>query len=911
MSLLLALPFGGEATPQSILVERCVACHGPDQHKGDLRLDQASSATRAIAPGKPQESELFRRLISADPEERMPKGKPALPPEEIEVLRAWIAAGAKWPEGQGHWAYQPLAQVAIPAVRDPDWVRNPIDAFVLERLDAAGLAPQRVADSGMLLRRLSLDLVGLPPTLEELHTFEADRSPGAYERAVERLLASPHFGERWALPWLDLARFADTNGYEKDARRSNWAWRDWVIDALNADMPFDRFTLEQLAGDLLPGASTSQHVATGFQRNTLVNQEGGTDPEEFRYAAVVDRTNTAATVWLGSTLACAQCHNHKYDPFSQRDYYRLLAFFDQSADTGNAVEPVLSVPSREQQQRQHELAQRAQDLEGLLANGDALFDAEQLAWELRTRAEFAQSTGASAAARRLPAFDAVEGWEIAGPFPGEIPAQIEWRPETGRERGVVRAITQMQTSWLWQRNFHVDQPQRVALLLGADDELRVSLDESVVYEGTQWDPVMKDAHRVVLELGVGDHRLELRVHNGGGPGGLYLDCARDDVLPDAIEAALLAPAPDAHVIGPYFRREVSARGRALARELGRVRQDELALAASIPTTMVMQEASSARTTHVHVKGAFLNLGESVSAQTPACLPPMDPAWPKNRLGLGLWLADPRNPLVARVQVNRIWEQIFGRGLVATSEDFGTRGAEPTHRELLDWLALEYLRNGWSLKQLLRTIVGSASYQQSSLADARRLELDPDAALLSHSPRGRLSGELLRDNALSIAGLLDAQLGGPSVFPPQPEGVWTPVYSDDKWMESGGGDRLRRGLYTFWKRSSPYANFMLFDAPSREGCCPRRARTDTPLQALALLNDPVFVECARALGEWIRHAPGDRDAQLSAGFERCTAREPAPSELAELRKLLDSQPEPMRYTAVGNVLLNLDETLCRP
>jgi hypothetical protein len=734
-----------------------------------------------------------------------------------------------------------------------------------------------------------------------------------------------------------------------------------------------------------------------------VNQEGGTDPEEFRYAAVVDRTNTAASVWLGSTLGCAQCHDHKYDPFSQRDYYRMLAFFDQSADTGNAVEPLLAVPSAEQQRRQLELAQRARDLEALLANGDAAFEAEERDWAARVRpeiratnwtaldshaegaalvceppqgdfsllrvegaegftiadlqAEFVGADGgvrpiallaargergaatrlalsapmrarageklrlrpasgdlkisvsddAAAAARMLPAFDAVEGWEIAGPFPGEIPAAPAWRPETGRVRGAVRPITETQTSWLWRRRFSVSLPQRVALYLGADDELHVALDGRVVYESAQYDPVLKDAHRVVLDLGVGEHLLELRVKNGGGPGGLYFDCFRDDMLTGEIEEALLAAQPDERVLGPYYRRQVSARGRELAAQLEAVKRERAELAASTPTTMVMQERTEKRVTHVHVKGAFLQLGEEVTPDTPACLPPMDPAWPKNRLGLALWLVDPKNPLVARVQVNRVWEQLFGRGLVATGEDFGTRGAAPTHPELLDWLAAELVRERWSLKQLLRTIVSSATYRQAAVADAERLERDPQAELYSRSPRTRLPGELLRDNALAIAGLLDRRLGGPSVFPPQPEGVWAPVYSDDKWIESQGGERQRRGLYTFWRRSSPYASFMLFDAPSREACCPRRARTDTPLQALALLNDPAFVECAKALGEEMQHAPGDERARLAQGFERCTARVPEARELDALSALLAAQD----WTAVANVLLNLDETLCRP
>ena len=841
VALLLAGSPAADKTPVGILAARCVECHGPAKQKGGLRLDLARSAARTIVPGRPEESDLYLRLVTREADDRMPKGAPALPDDELEILHEWILGGAAWPEGAGgaaHWAYAPVVEPELPAVSDPAWLRNPIDAFVLARLEQAGLEPQREADRRTLLRRLSLDLTGLPPAPDEARAFESDPREDAYERAVERLLASPHFGERWALPWLDLARYADTNGYEKDARRSASPWRDWVIDALNADMPFDRFTLEQLAGDLLPGAADGQRIATGFQRNTLVNQEGGTDPEEFRYAAVVDRTNTLGTVWLGSTLACAQCHNHKYDPFTQRDYYRLLAFFDQTQDTGNALEPVLAVPTAAAEER-------------------------RLALEARIRELGPQPA-------RPPAFDAVEGWEIAGPYAGEIPAEPEWRPETGRARGEVRAITEQQSSWLWRRRFRVEEPQRVACSVGADDELRIALDGRLVYEGAQWDPVMKDAHRVLLELAPGEHVLELRVRNGGGPGGLYFDCA---------------------VFG----------------ELEAARAELAELRAAAPTTPVLAAVAEKRSTHVHVKGAFLQLGEEVTPETPACLPAMDPAWPKDRLGLALWLVDPRNPLVARVQVNRVLEQLFGRGLVATGEDFGTRGAEPTHPELLDWLAREYVRGGWSLKQLLRTIVGSATYRQSAGTDAARLERDPSDELLSRSPRTRLSGEGLRDNALAIAGLLDRSLGGPSVFPPQPDGVWAPVYSDDRWMESQAGQRLRRGLYTFWKRSSPYANFMLFDAPSRESCCPRRARTNTPLQALALLNDPVFVECARALGNAMREIPVNDRARIAWGFERCTARPPEPQELDALARLLAEQG----WMPVANVLLNLDETLSRP
>jgi hypothetical protein len=446
--------------------------------------------------------------------------------------------------------------------------------------------------------------------------------------------------------------------------------------------------------------------------------------------------------------------------------------------------------------------------------------------------------------------------------------------------------------------------------VGADDELSVRFDGQEVFQHKEYDPIAVDAHRFVLDIAPGAHDLELSVHNDAGPGTMFFDCARDDLLPPEIEAILrkLAPDPAEQVaLSDYYRRRASERGRGLIADSERIRGELKAFAAGIPTTMVMAEGSAPRTTHVHVKGAFLQLGDEVTPDTPACLPPLDPGWPRNRLGLALWLVDPRNPLVARVQANRVWEQLFGRGLVATGEDLGTRGAAPTHPELLDWLACEYLRGGWSLKQLLRTIVRSATYRQAAIGDAGRLERDPQAELLSRSPRPRLQGELLRDNALAIAGLLDARLGGPSVFPPQPDGVWAPVYSDDKWMESSGGERLRRGLYTFWRRSSPYADFMLFDAPSREASCPRRARTDTPLQALALLNDPAFVECARALGKRMQEAPGDERARLALGFERCTARRPEERELDALAQLLAAQG----WTPVANVLLNLDETLCRP
>jgi hypothetical protein len=742
-----------------ILSNRCFKCHGPDLKKGgldlqsrDTALKELKSGSKAIVPGKLADSLLIDKITAEEATERMPpKGDP-LTAEQIAKLKAWIEQGARYEE---HWAYVKPARPPLPAVKDQAWPRTSIDFFVLARLEQEGLSPAGEADKAVLLRRVSLDLTGLPPTPREVDAFLADRSPEAYERVVDRLLASPHYGEHQARHWLDQARYADTNGYEKDDRRSIWPYRDWVINAFNRDLPFDQFTIEQLAGDLLPNATTEQKIATGFHRNTMVNTEGGTDDEEFRVAAIVDRVNTTMAVWMGTTIGCAQCHNHKFDPFTTNEYYQLFAFFNSTADRGRENAPELPLPTPEQ-------AARLQVLKDEIGRQQAFLDA------------------------------------------------------TG--------------------------------------------------------PVL-------------------------GTAGLVASRA----------------------------------------QIAALRKEE---AANRPvTTLVMKELPQPRPTHVMKRGNHKNLGDEVSPSVPAKLHPLPSGAPANRLGLARWLVDPDNPLTGRVTMNRIWSRYFGRGLVETSEEFGTQGEPPTHPELLDWLATELIDQRWSLKAVHKRIVMSATYRQSARVTPESYKRDPFNRLYARGPRFRLDAEMVRDNALAISGLLDRKLGGPSVFPYQPDGIWFNPYSGDKWVMSTGGDQYRRGVYTFWRRTAPYAAFMAFDAPSREVVCERRPRTNTPLQALATLNDKVFVEASAALARRIlSEAKGEPKDRATYGFRLCVSRTPTAKELDILLRLYEENlakykqdlpaaqamakggakelpkdvvaAELAAWTVIANVLLNLDETITK-
>lgn len=719
-----------------ILSRNCFSCHGPDEshREADLRLDVRDVPIEfgAIVSGEPDESELIRRITSADASEQMPPAESGhrLSAAEISTLKQWIVEGAKYSR---HWSYEPPARAPRPSVSDPSWCRNDIDYFILAKLDNNNLSPAQEADRPRLIRRLTLDLIGLPPTPIEVDDFVNDNGPDAYERLVDRLLRSPAYGEHFASKWLDLARYADTNGYEQDRRRTMWPYRDWVVGALNRDMPFDEFTIEQIAGDLLADPSREQLVATAFHRNTMQNDEGGTDDEEFRVAAVVDRLNTTMQVWMGTTIGCCQCHTHKYDPIAHREYYELFAFFNQTQDADRTD-------------------------------------------QLPTLASVLAKRPAPAAASLVVAASA--------------------------------AAPTKQTSFS-------------------------ALDDNV---------------------------------------------------------------------------------------------------------LVMQElpVSEQRQTHIHIRGNFLDKGEAVTPNTPSAFPPMANEAPRNRLGLARWLVDRKNPLTARVVVNRQWESLIGAGIVRTCEDFGSQGDLPSHPQLLDSLAVDFMEEGWSLKRLTKTIVMSATYRQSAVTSLEKRERDPENRLLSRGPRYRLTAEQIRDQALAVSGLLSHKMGGPSVMPRQPDGIWQMVYSADNWQTSPNEDRYRRGLYTFWRRTSPYPSAMALDATSRETCTIRRIPTNTPVAAFALLNDPVYVEAAQSLARRIVEFGGqDVEAGAHYAFHRVLARDATDVECRRLVDLFQSESEYYRahpadarkltstdeatrpddrvadlaaWTVVSNVLLNLDETL---
>lgn len=751
---------------RSIFAGRCFRCHGPDDavRQAGLRLDTRDGPMAlledgrvAVVPGDPEKSEIMARLTHADPGKRMPPpevSQHGLDPEQVDAVRQWIRDGARW---ANHWSFDPPVRQPPPAVARESWCRDDLDRWVLARLEREGLDPSAEAERASLLRRASLDLIGLPPSPAELDAFLADAGPDAYERAIDRLLASPHFGERWARWWLDLARYADTKGYEKDERRSMWPYRDWLIRAFNDDMPFDRFTVEQLAGDLLDAPTRDQLLATAFHRNTMTNDEGGTDDEEFRVAAVIDRVNTTFEVWQGLTIACAQCHTHKFDPLLHTDYYRAFAIFNNTRDADRPDE---------------------------------------------------------APTIRLA--------------PEEVEAELSSIDEAIRDA--------------WPER-HLEPPASPSPEIGARlDTLRGRRDQ--LEKGVANVPVMRELH-----------------------------------------------------------------------------------------------ADRSRVTRRFVRGSFLDPAETVEPGVPAVLAPSLPRHPSNRLAFARWLVSEDNPLTARVITNRIWEQLFGTGIVETLEDFGVQGTPPSHPELLDDLAIRFRDEGWSVKALLRRITTSATYRQSSRVRPELLERDPGNRLLARGPRFRLDAETLRDQALAASGLLSPRMYGPSVFPPQPDGLWIMIYSGDRWRESEGEDRHRRALYTFWRRTVPYPSMTTFDAPSREFCVSRRGRTNTPLQAFVTLNDPAFVECAQGLGRRVlREAGPDPSARITLAFRLVVCRGPTQEEAREIGALLAEQREHFAadpsaavgaatnpigpapegadlaelasWSVVGSVLLNLDEAMTK-
>ena len=1083
-----------------------------------LRLDTEEGAFAdlggysAIVRGKPDESDLLQRVASDDPDEVMPPPKHAkkLPKAEIDRLAEWVRQGAPYAR---HWSYARPSRPSLPEVKDPAWSRNPVDRFILARIEEEGLEPSPEADRDVLIRRLSLDITGLPPTPEEVAAFDQDRSPDAYERLVDRLLARPSYGEHWARSWLDLARYADSSGYADDPNRTIWAYRDYVIRSFNANKPFDRFTVEQIAGDLLPDATDEARIATAFHRNTMTNNEGGTQDEEFRNAAVVDRVNTTMAVWMGTTIACAQCHDHKYDPLSQADFFRLFAFFNNTQDADKGDEsPTMPVESAGQKRRRGEMKDEVESLERTLETPTPEALAGLAAWEKGFRDDLdwqaprpTEATSREAAevhvlddgsiqigpkgkadlatvtlpltadrlsAVRLEVPTAGAGFVVTRVRASIVPPGTS-RPSgrfvrvelAGKEKMVSLAEVQVfrrgenvaLKGEARQSSTDFDGPPRLAIDGNTDGDYSAakSTTHTAVSEDPWWEVDLKEAGtvdrvaiwnrtdgglqgrlngaRIVLldeerapiwtqaietaprnsaeysptgerplsfaaafadepgtmsdlasllggkegrgwSAGPGNqpHTLTLvpssitaiepgsslmiTVEHGSKKGDrtlnrLRLSVSGDDRAaefartPAKVLAILKTPAEQrpegqqAEVTKDYLARV--APELKPARDRLATLQKQLAELKPETTVPVLRElaANARRKTRIQARGNYLELGDEVTEGVPEAISPLPPGGPRDRLALARWLVGDDNPMTARVVANRYWEQIFGTGLVPTSEEFGSQGEPPTHPELLDWLATELVSQHWDLKQLVRLLVTSATYRQSSKVTPDGLRIDPANQWLARGPRFRLPAETVRDQALAIAGLLSPKMYGPPVRPPQPSSGLSAAFGGKiDWQTSMGDDKYRRGLYTTWRRSNPYPSMTTFDAPNREVCTVRRTRTNTPLQALVTLNDPVYVEASQALARRMAAEGETRPDKIRLGVRLCLSRDPTDRELSRIADLYEdalarfkADPDRARkmatdplgpapagsdladlasWTVVANVLLNLDETLMR-
>ena len=1130
-----------------ILSENCYKCHGPDanERKAKLRFDvreealkPAKSGERAIVPGVPDKSQMVARITATDPDDRMPplKSGKKLSSEQIDLLRRWIAQGAPY---AGHWSYIKPVRPALPAVRNKSWPRNPIDSFILSRLERERLTPSPEADRYTLIRRVSLDLTGLPPSLEEVDAFVKDRRAGAYEKLVDRLLQRNAFGEHWARMWLDLVRYADSAGYADDPPRSIWAFRDYVIKSFNANKPFDRFTIEQIAGDLLPDATEEDLVATACHRNTMTNSEGGTSDEEFRNAAVVDRVNTTMAVWMGTSMACAQCHSHKYDPISQQEYFRFFAFFNNTEDADRPDEaPVLNFFKPSEKHQRAEWETEANTLEKKLTTPTAELLAGQAQWEknfpltiewhslapslLKSKSGRDLSRQAEGAVLAAPAPDAkTDTYTLELPLPaGHISAlRLETLPHDslphhgsghgangsfvisrvaasllpagsgsvtgrfvrvelpGKDKTLSLAEVQVfsggenialqgeasqssttpggaarlaidgttdgdyekahstthtdrsEDPWweldlkssrpldririwnrtdqdkgnrlsdfrivvlnenrepLWQKA--VKKPPSPNAEFALDDTRSIHLGEAYAdFSGKDFEPKdvlsEKPDKKKGWSTGAADgktHALMLLPEKiiEAAPGAkvrITIDQVFDEeqqtlgsfrlLVTEDDRAAEYARTPakvlatlraghnaqagtppetvaqssaEASVVTDYYLREIAPELKTERERLAGLKQNLADLKPSTVPVMHELTGDKRRKTHLQFRGNFLDVGEEVTEGVPAAFPPLPEGAPRNRLELARWLVDPNNPLTARVIANRFWEQIFGFGIVRTSEEFGSQGDRPTHPELLDWLATELVDKNWNIKAFLKLLVTSAAYRQSAAVTPLLLERDPDNILLARGPRFRMPAEVVRDQALFVSGLLSRKMYGPSIRPPRPSlGLSAAFGSSLDWKTSEGEDQHRRGLYVEWRRTSPYPSMAAFDAPNREVCTLRRPRSNTPLQALVTLNDPVYVEAAQALGRRMAQQSGSLADRARFGFRLCVARPPRDGELRALTSLwqdaladfardaarakrlatepLGSPPPGMdvadlaAWTTVANVLLNLDELLMR-
>jgi hypothetical protein len=945
-----AEPVRFSADIRPLFNKKCVGCHGGVKKAGDISylfredaLKAGKSGQRAIVPGQPGASHLLDRVL--DKEDPMPPAEhgPMLSAQEVDLLRRWIAEGANWEE---HWAFvKPVAR-ELPSVRDSAWPRGGLDRFILARLESEGLAPEKEQERSRWLRRVSLDLIGLPPKPEEVEAFVQDRAPDAVEKVVDRLLASPHFGERWASMWLDLVRYADSKGLGQDQNREIWKYRDWVIDAFNRDLPFDEFTLRQLAGDLLPDATLEDRVASACHRNTATNDEGGTDDEEFRIEAIIDRVNTTWQAWQGITFGCVQCHAHPYDPFRHEDYYRFLAVFNQTRDVDTRPDhPLLRVPVAPSDYARAGALDR--EIAGLRES------LHRPVAELKAGAAWTPVTGLQASANRCGAAVETragrEEFYLTGTVPRgtritlEAPVPAGLRTLTALRLDALPldpAKAQALTEW----GFVLNDLKVSVLEAGSTNARPVTLARAWSDEANPFSDPQDSIDAPPARPGAALAATAARKRNPGGgfaaftridrerwgvfvpaepvalPAGarlrvvLAFDQVAQDAFPLVLKRGHLALSGD-----PRWTSLLQDQAQARARETlaARLKERGAIATASLP---VMEElpAHLRRPTAVFIRGNWMTRGPAVEPGVPASLPPLPPGNAPDRLAIARWLTNPEQPLTARVLANRLWEQLFGLGLVETLEDFGSAGEHPSHPELLDWLALRLAgEQRWSVKRALRELVLSATYRQDNRITPEKLARDPRNRLLARGPRQRVSAEMLRDQALAVSGLLSPRLHGPPVHPPLPPGVWDPFVGGEKWNTPGPGqpDRYRRALYTQVKRTIPHPTAATFDAPSREVCSPRRVPSNTPVQALTTLNDIVFQEAAAALARQMAAAGRTPAARIEHGYRRVTGRAPAPDTLRRLEQLYQqSQPLTANPTNslhnVATVLLNLDEVLTR-
>lgn len=1028
-----------------ILAKNCFHCHGPDEEdrQADLRLDREDGlyadlgGYRAVVPHSPAESELYLRVTSDIADQQMPPPDSGyqLSDQEVTIIRRWIEQGAVWKQ---HWSFVSPKRPTLPRVSKRDWCRNPVDQFVLAKLEAVGLEPSPRADLRTLIRRVTFDLTGLPPTVDEVHEFLADTSPESYERLVDRLLDSPHYGEHEARYWLDVARYGDTHGLHVDNYREMWPYRDWVVRAFNSNLPYDEFLVEQLAGDLLQEPTLDQQIASGFNRCHVTTNEGGSIAEEVYVRNVVDRVSTMGTAMMGLTLGCAVCHDHKFDPVTQRDFYQLFAFFnnlDGPEMDGNTKHPapVVRVPTPEQSRCLSDLKQQIERLQWLSVQHRAANIVSTKAWVSQKQQQQTNSGGVTApnvVNEGLVAyckFDEDSGTEVRSSCSDDEMGSLEGN--VNRVGGVTGAAVQLFGDGYVELGdigrFEIDNPfsfgawvkvqdsltgavvarmdikdLEKGYLLSVDDgylvtqlngrwpgySIKVTTKEPVIhpgcwqhifvtYDGKKLAPglvVYVDGLRQVVDINCDsihsegsistDNPLQIGRRDEDPPfEGLAVDDFRiyDRSLPDDQVRTLyllpqvghlLATSPDTWtddqwpLVQEYVAIITDPVFQDLSRQHHALQQTYKELLLEVATSPVFRERRNPRSAFLLVRGEYDQRGEKVKRQTPAMLPPMRSNLPHTRLGLAKWLVDNDHPLTSRVAVNRFWQQLFGTGLVETSEDFGIQGKPPSHPALLDWLACEFRETDWDVKALLKTLVMSATYQQSSLLTPELIERDPLNRLFARGPRYRLDAEMLRDQALTLSGLLVRQMGGPSVKPPQPNGLWRAVglSSSDtvEFQQDHGDDKVhRRSIYTFWKRTSPPPQMATFDAPSREACVMRRERTNTPLQALLLMNDPQYMEAARHIAERILQLDTDSSKKrMMWAFEQVTFRLPSEEELKELMAAHDhfreefdsdrdsamsvikvgeippvgqlSPSELASWTMVANLLLNLDEVITK-